>query len=129
MRHAVQEVRGSVERIDDPAPRRVLALLAAAFLAEPAVIGPRAHQLLLQDLLGGDVGAADEIARPLHRDLQVLHLAEILHQAPARLAGGLDHDVEIGGALHVLILRVVGKAPARYRPARSACQGRVPDAS
>jgi hypothetical protein len=117
MGHAVQEVRRPVERIDDPAPRRVGALDIGAFLAEEPVIGPCAQEFLLQDLLGRPVRAADEIAGPLGRDLQVLHLAEILHQAPPRLAGGLDHDVEIGGALHVLILRV-GETPARYRPAR-----------
>ena len=44
--------------------------------------------------LGAVVGLADEVARSLERDLQVLHRAEVARQRPAGLHGGLDHDVE-----------------------------------
>jgi phosphatidylcholine synthase len=131
MGHAVQEVRGPVQRIDDPAPRRVRALDVGAFLAEKPVIGPRAQKFLLQDLLGGLVGAAHEISGPLGRDLQVLHLAKILHQAAPRLSrAALIMILRLAEPCMELILGDVGqKTPARYRPVRPACQGRVPEAS
>ena len=81
MRQAVQEVRRPVERIDDPAPGRVGALDRLGFLAHPAIGRARAHQFIADDLFRLGIGAADEIARPLDRDLKVLDLAEILHEA------------------------------------------------
>ena len=50
-------------------------------------------ELLAQDLLGAPVGGADEVARPLDRDLQMLDLAEVAHEVPGGLVGGLHHDV------------------------------------
>ena len=58
----MQEVGGAVERIDDPGMGLVGALVAAAFLAEEAVAGPRLGELGAQDLLGAMIGGADEIA-------------------------------------------------------------------
>ena len=100
MRDAVQEVGGAVERIDDPAVALIAAGVGAAFLAEEAVVGPRLGQFAAHDLLGAPVGGGDEIARALHRDLQVLDLAEIALEAAAGAIGGLDHDVEDGGTGH-----------------------------
>src|SRR5262249_4457312 len=48
-------------------------------------------------------GGADEIARSLDRDLQVLDLAEVALEAARGLAGGGDHHVEEGGAKHRVI--------------------------
>ena len=96
----MQEVGGAVERIDDPGVGLVGALVAAAFLAEEAVAGPRLAQLGAQHLLGAAVGGGDEIGRPLERDLQVLDLAEVALERARGLARGRDHHVEEGG-VHV----------------------------
>ena len=52
LRDAVQEIGGAVERIDDPGVGRVGAVVAAAFLAEEAVAGPRLGQFGAERLLG-----------------------------------------------------------------------------
>ena len=100
MRDAVQEIGGAVERIDDPAMRPVGADMGAAFLAEKAVIRPRLGELLAQDRFGAVIGGGDEIARPFHRHLQVLDLAEIALEAAPGPERGLDHDIEECGAMH-----------------------------
>src|SRR5262245_1211039 len=100
MRNAVQEVQGAVERIDDPAMGLVAAFARAAFLAEKAVAGPRALELLAHGLLGAPVGDGYEIGRTLDRDLQVLDLAEVAFEHAAGFVRGLDHHVEEGGAEH-----------------------------
>ena len=86
-RDAVQEIRGAVERIDDPAMGAVGAFDFAALLHQEAIAGPRAGQLLEQDLLGAVVGGADEIRWALERDLQLLDLAEIAREAARRPCG------------------------------------------
>src|SRR5205807_566712 len=68
----------------------------AEFFAEEAVFRPRARQLGAQHAFGLLVGAADEIARTLLRDLQVLDLAEIPFQALGRGEGGADHHRDGG---------------------------------
>ncbi|EPX83793.1 hypothetical protein ruthe_02590 [Rubellimicrobium thermophilum DSM 16684] len=96
VRQAVKEIRRPVQRVDDPAPRGILAGRPAALLAEKAVGGACLGQHLAQGLFGLPVSAADEIARPLDRDLKLLDLGEILQKLAACLAGGPDHDIEIG---------------------------------
>jgi hypothetical protein len=93
MRDAVQEVGGAVERIDDPAVRAVDADDLAALFHEEAVTGARLGQLAVDHILGFVVGGADEVARPLHRHLQVLHLAEVAGKPAPRLARGGDHHI------------------------------------
>ena len=100
LRDAVQEIRGAVERIDDPAVGLVGAFARAAFLAEKAVAGPRLGQFLQERLLGAAVGGGDEIGRALERDLQILDLAEVALERARGLARGGDHDVEQSGAEH-----------------------------
>ncbi len=92
-RHAVQEVGGAVERVDDPAMGLVVADDLAALLHQEAVAGARLRQLAVDDLLGLVVGGGDEVARALDRNLQLLDLAEVAGEAAAGLAGGGDHDV------------------------------------
>src|SRR6478752_589173 len=100
VRDAMQKVHRAVDRIDDPAVGLVAALPHSAFLADEGVAGARLFELLPHDLLGASVRRGDEIGRPLERDLQVLELAEITLERAARLARGLDHHVEEGGAEH-----------------------------
>ena len=57
-----------------------------------------AAQLLAQDLLAAAVGGADEVARALDRDLEVLDLAEVAHEMAGGLAGRLHHHGDVGGA-------------------------------
>ena len=70
----------------------------AALLEQEAEARPRPAELLAQDLLGAPVGGADEVARPLDRDLEMLDLAEVAHQVPRGLVGRLHHDVDVGRA-------------------------------
>ncbi len=100
MRNAVQEIRGAVERIDDPAVRLVGAFALAAFLAEKAVAGPRLRQFGVKRFLGAAVGGGDEIGRTFQRDLQILDFAEIALERARGLARGGDHDIEQGGMVH-----------------------------
>ncbi len=80
--------------------RLVTAFACAAFLAQKAVTRPRMLELLAQNFFGALIRGGYEISRPLQRGLQVLDLAEIALERAARLARGLDHHVEKGGAEH-----------------------------
>ena len=62
-RNAVQEVRGAVERIDDPGVALVGAFARTAFLADETVTRPRLGQVVVQHFLGAPVGHGDEIGR------------------------------------------------------------------
>ena len=101
VRHAVDEIVGAVERIDDPAvaaPNLAGALGLAAFLAQETVLGSSARQLGAQDAFGLVVGAADEVAWALFGNLQILDLAEVALQALGRGEGGADHHRDGGRA-------------------------------
>jgi len=100
LRDAVQEIRGAVERIDDPGVRLVGAFAASTFLAQETVTRPCLGKFGVERFFGAAVGGRDEIGRTLERDLQVLDLAEIALERARRLAGGGNHDVEEGGAQH-----------------------------
>ena len=93
-RDAVQEVGRAVERIDDPAMLGVLAFDLAALLHQEAPVRAGARQFIEDDLLGPPVGIGDEVGRALHRDLEVLHLAEVAGKRATGLGGGLRHHVE-----------------------------------
>ena len=66
------------------------------FFGEDGIAGPRLLQFLDQDALGALVGDGDEIRRALHRDLQVLHFAEIADELAPRFARGSRHHVQGG---------------------------------
>ena len=100
MWHPVQKVGCSIQRINDPAARRVLAFFHAAFFSHPAICRASAHQLFLDDRFGAQIGFAHKIACALHGNLKRFNLAEILHKAAARLTGGFDHHVKIRAGLH-----------------------------
>src|SRR6516164_1415430 len=102
LRDAVQKIGGAVERIDDPGVGFVGALARAAFLADETVARPRLGKVGVEHLFGALVGKRDEIGRPLQRNLQMLDLPEIVLQAAAGAARGLDHDVDEGGVQHQL---------------------------
>ena len=123
MRQPVQEIGCAVQRIDNPAACRVLPCDTAFFLGQPAIGRTRAKQFFLEDFLGCQICAADEIAGTFHRHLQVLDLAEILDKRSAGLAGSLDHDVEICAALHGLAPVCQG---ARIRARLPLAKGRTP---
>src|SRR5829696_6944063 len=112
LRNAVQEIRGAIERVDDPQMRRVAAFVAAAFLTDKAVARPRLGEFLAQHLLGLAVGGGDEVGGALERHLQLLHLAEVALKPARRLPRGFDHDVEQGGMQHVERLLLSSSAKA-----------------
>ena len=96
----MEEIGGAVERVDDPAMGFVVALPAAAFLAEETVARPRLGELRVQNLFGAAVCRRDEIRRAFHRDLQVLDLAIVALETAAGLAGRGRHDVKQCGTKH-----------------------------
>ena len=120
-RNAVQEIGGAVERIDDPAMRAVGALDLFTFLAEEAVGGACLHQLVADDLLRLQIRLADEIARSLHGNLQVLHFAEIAAERLSCLEGSLNHDIEKSRTGHRVSL---DKADSADRARNQAPTGR-----
>ena len=100
MRNAVQEIRGAVERIDDPAMRCVGAVCRSALLAEEAVTGARLRELVAQHLLRAVVRGGDEISRSFERDLQTFDLAEIALEPARGFLRGTDHHVQERGLDH-----------------------------
>ena len=79
MRDAVQEVRGAVQRIDDPAPLQlVLALDLVAFLEQEAVIAPGIFQHVDDGVFRCGIGVGDEIGRAFFRDLKLLDFVEVV---------------------------------------------------
>mmetsp|Transcript_23684 Transcript_23684/g.42285 ORF Transcript_23684/g.42285 Transcript_23684/m.42285 type:complete len:318 (+) Transcript_23684:1126-2079(+) len=125
MGQPVQEICRSVQRIHDPATRRIFARLFAALLGQPAIGRARRAQLFSDDGFGGQICLGHKVTRPLGRDLKVLHLAEVLDQRPACLARGLDHDVKICAADHGVAPKGDKGSEARYTLTRKACQGRL----
>src|SRR5690606_8369669 len=81
MWNAVEEVRGSVERIDDPARLRVIAGDLAGFLQQETPVGPCRPQLVVKGALGGVIRLGVEVSRALARNLKVLDLAGIAAEA------------------------------------------------
>jgi preprotein translocase subunit SecF len=80
-REAVQEVRGAVERVDDPDGVRVAA--RAGFLGEDGVIRIMFVYGLDDFPFGGTIRLADVIVAALHLDLQAVELDEVSHQGVA----------------------------------------------
>src|SRR6185312_2608915 len=122
--NAVQEVRGAIERIDDPRVRLVGALAAAAFLAEEAVAGTRLDQFLIERFLGAAVGGGDEIRWTLERDLQLLEFAEVALERARSFARGRYHDIEQCGAEHAVdLFSGLGVCPRGSRASRAVGGG------
>src|SRR5581483_12201675 len=96
----------------------IAALDAAAFLAEEAIARPRLGQFLAQDFFGALVRSGDEVGRPLHRYLELLHLAEVAFERAAGKPRGFDHHIEQGGMRHDF--EPVGYAAAARRQERAA---------
>lgn len=90
---------GAVERINDPAVafRTFPGRDAAALFHEKSEIGTRLGKFAAQDLLGLQVGGADEIRRPLAGDLEIFNLAKVSHETPGGFLNGADHHIDDGG--------------------------------
>src|SRR3712207_4455060 len=86
VRDAVEEVRGAVERIDDPARLALVARDLALLLEQEAEVGARLAQDVSDRPLGGAVGVRHEIRRALARDLELLDLVEVAPQPRRGLA-------------------------------------------
>ncbi len=91
MRDAVQEVRGAVEGVHNPARGPRLPRLLAGLLHQEAETRARMCQFRLECGVRLAVGLADEVRRPLAGDLQVLNLAEVAAQCDGRFAARLVH--------------------------------------
>ncbi len=96
MRQAVEEVGGAVQWVDDPAVLRLRAHHLARLFHEEAELGPRALELVLEDLLGPAIGVGNEIGRTLAAHLELLDLTEIANQPAGRARHGPDHHLDIG---------------------------------
>jgi hypothetical protein len=91
-RKAVDEVRGAVERIDDPL--RVALAAAAAFLGEDRVTRIRLADDLDDLALGGPVDVGDEVVAALGRHLEAVEPRHAADDELARAARGAYRDVE-----------------------------------
>ena len=89
----MEKIRRPVQRVDDPAPRRIFTHGFAAFLHHQPIIGPRLLQLGAQNGFGLAVGFRDEIPRPLAGNLELFDLAEIADQRTRGLPRGAFHDI------------------------------------
>ena len=63
MRQAVQEIRGAIQRINDPAAGGVFALDLIAFLTKETIGRTGRHQVFTDQGFGGFVSAADKVTR------------------------------------------------------------------
>ena len=97
MRHAVEEVGGAVQRIDDPARLGFAADDFAGFLHQQPPVGPSMGQDFGNRLLGGTIGVRHEISRALAADLQGIDFVEIAAQSGCGLARRLFHHGDQGG--------------------------------
>ena len=96
-REAVQEVRGAIERVDDPHVVAVLgAVLATRFLGQDAVARVGGEDGLDDRGLGRAVDFADEVIRPLGADGQQVQVLRAPVDDRPGCARGLDGDVEHG---------------------------------
>ena len=121
MRNAVEKVAGAVERIDDEARLVGLAGNLTPLFHQEAPPGASGAQFVPQRPLGGLVSLGDEVRRALAADLQMLDLAEIATQAPARLARSALHDSdEAGDRCHYLAIRMLSGPSAHRRAAASS---------
>ena len=95
LRDPEQEVRGAVERVDDPA-QPAAAARVRALLAEHPVVRPGGEQAVADQLLGRDVGLGDEVGRAALRLDPQLGL-ERRAQLGARRAGDLLGELDQSG--------------------------------
>src|SRR5690606_2563633 len=97
VRDAVEEVAGSVERIDDEARLGGIAGDLAAFLHQEAPVGTRRAQFIPQGTLSRLVRLRDEVRGALAAYLEVLDFAEVAPKPPPRLARGALHHANNAG--------------------------------
>jgi hypothetical protein len=92
MRDAVDEVRGAVDGIDEPAMLAIATGNRACLLHHQAIGRARLAQFLLQDALGALVGLGHEVGRAFQRHLEIFDLAKVALHRSRGLARGIDHD-------------------------------------
>ncbi len=118
LRNAVQEIRGAVERIDDPGVALVVAFADAAFLADKAVARPGLGEVGVQHLLGAVIGHGDEIGRSLQRHLEILDLAKVARAECSMISAQDDLSVRSGlglaGFFPVGALRLRGRQAGSF---------------
>ena len=92
VRNTVNEIRGTINRINHPNVLPVLAGDLTRLFQHEAPLRTRLLQLLADHLFSLAVSTGDEVRRCLLRHLQVLHLAEVARNSARCLAGSVDHD-------------------------------------
>ena len=97
MRNTVQEVAGTIERVDDEAGLPLLTLYGSRLLHDKAPSGPRRAKLIIDGAFGSHIRLADEVCGSFAAYLKMLDLAEITTQAAARLARGFLHHADQSG--------------------------------
>src|SRR5450432_3681411 len=96
----MEEVCRRIERVDMPDMALVGSLDPAALLHDEPIPGASLREFLEQGFFGAMIRQADEIARPLHRHLQLTDFAEIALEAATRLDRGGGHYGHKSGADH-----------------------------
>jgi hypothetical protein len=94
MRHAVQEIRRAVQRVDDP--QVVVAGLPAAFLGENTVVGIGSVCDRDDFLFGQPIHLADEIVALFALDAQCVDAFHMAYDHIAGGARGTDRNVQHG---------------------------------
>ena len=117
-RNRVQKVGRRVERIDVPGVAFVSPLDPAALLQHETVARTRFGELLIEGLFRPLVRKTDEVARTLHRHLQLADLAEIAFESAPRLDRGAGHHGHQGGADHGRLVQRAGAADGGLWEAR-----------
>ena len=100
MREAVQEIRGSIQGIDNPAAFRLFRTRLTAFLAKERKLRPRFSENFVDDPLGTPICLTDKVSRAFAGHGQVFDIAKITDQLPTGLVRSLDHYIDERRATH-----------------------------
>ena len=116
-RHAAQEVRGAVDRVDDPLPRGVA--LGAELLAEDPVAGARLGEPVADGALHRQIGLGDGRAVGLRLHVEV-DRAEAGERDGVGEVGEFEGEIEVFGVVvgHLIRLSATSVGRARRPPGR-----------
>ena len=92
MGKAVHEVRGTVQRIDDPL--EIAAALCPALLGEKCMVGMASANGVDDPPLRDPIDLGDEVVRRLLRNGECVEAVDIVRDDVAGLPGRADRDVQ-----------------------------------
>ena len=90
----MHEVRGAIQRVDDP--RDLAGAAGAAFLGKEGVVRIRIAQRLDDGGLGRKIDAGDEVVQPLGGGFHALETSQAAHDDFTGATGSLHGSIQIG---------------------------------